>query len=478
MDFVDRLEELEMLSRLLASRDPQFIRISGRRRVGKTELIRTVLEGIDGLYVVADPGEPEVQLRALWRQLSLATKRPLPPDPTWEGLLDEFEKVGKRVVVIDEFQHLIERDLHVAGQIQRRWEGKWRASGPSLVISGSSIGMMQALSRYHAGPFYGRLTRDLNIHPFGYAAVRLLYPRLSEEARITRYAIFGGTPYCHAQSVGKPLKEAVVASLLAKGTPLLDEPANLLLSETREPARYQSILSEVAQGAQSLHDLEDRLHVSPGGLGAYLSVLRRNLELLGLEAPVCGLAKRSHYVLTDPFYRFYYQFIAPHRTSIELGNGDAAWEMMRKDLEGYVGRVFEEVVKEVIRRSTRSPADGTAPPVFSEVGRWWNRTGEEIDVVAKADQEIWAGEVTWSKKPEGEQTVRQLRRKIQLLERTDHKPVRPFLVSRGGVVPGASALLEEQGGFSLDLGELSEMFDAILPVDSPPVRHSDRTTRE
>ncbi|MDE1821759.1 MAG: ATP-binding protein [Euryarchaeota archaeon] len=462
MKFVDRSSERELLQNLLTARPPQFVRVAGRRRVGKTALLREILPTTGALYLVADPGEREVQLRALWSQLALATRRPVPPDPTWEGFLDELERSGARSVILDEFQNLIGRDLHVAGQVQRRWEARWHEQGPHLVVSGSSVGMMQALSRYRSGPFYGRLTRDLHLHPFSYAAVRLLYPELKEPERVVRFAIFGRTPYYHQQSVGRSREEALRASMLEPGLPLLDEPQGLLAEETREPTRYHSILSEVARGGRSVRELESRLGVASGGLAPYLRLLSGDLDLLEAETPICGLSKRTRYQVHDPFFRFYYRFIVPLRASIDSGHGREAWAQVRGELDGYVGKVFEDVAREALREAPREGRFAGVPR-FTEVGRWWNRVGEEIDLVGRSAKEIWAGEVTWSQRPVSEADVRGLRRKVLLLERTDHLPVRPFWVARGPVAPGAEELLAQEGGKVFALTDLEAGFDRLRP---------------
>ena len=462
MDFVDRDVERGLLEELLRSPEAQFIRISGRRRVGKTALIQEVLQRRKHLYLVADPGETSSQLRALWSQAARSLRRPMPVDPSWEGFLDELERIGRGVVVIDEFQYLIERDLHLAGQIQRRWEASWSRTGPSLVIAGSSIGMMQSLTRYRTGPFYGRLTQDLHLRPFGYAGTRLLYPRLSEAEKVVRFAVFGGTPYYHQRSVGRSLEQALQETVLTPGAPLVEEPLHLLATETREPSRYHAILNGIAHGAHTLRDLEGVLHVRPGGLGSYLRTLQSDLDLTGVESPVCGLGKRAHYVILDPFFRFYYRFVTPIRSEIETGRGLEAWEAGKVDFNAYVGRVFEDVIREalLVNASRRGPLK---TPRFREAGRWWNRSGEEIDVVARSDSEVWAGEVYWTVDSVREEDVRRLRQKATLMERTAHLPVRLFVVSRGPVTDGAKHRLEEEGGLTMSIADVGRMFGEPSP---------------
>ncbi|MDE1822137.1 MAG: ATP-binding protein [Euryarchaeota archaeon] len=468
MEFYNRTEDLALLEHALRAPRPQLIRVYGRRRVGKTELLQRILRSTRGLYLSAAPGDTLPQITDLTTQLADQVRGPVGPFSTWPEFFHALERADPSVIVIDEFQNLTDRDLHVAGVLQRTWDLGWKEHGPHLVLCGSSIGMMLRLTRYRTGPLYGRFTHDLHLRPFSYPGVRLLYPHEPEDARVRRFAVFGRTPAYHEPSVGKGLDEAILDCYLSKDARFRDEPYELLLTELRTLDRYSSILAALGQGSTSLSELEHRTGVRAGGLTPYLEALGKDLDLIRPESPVCGLERRTRYELSDPFFSFYFRFVRPNRHLLEQHGQAVVLSRVQRDLEDHVGRAFEAVVRDVLESRQGSEVEGH-PLRFDRIGRWWNRVGEEIDLVVSGPEEIWCGEVKWSARPVGEGLVRDLVRKSSLMERTDRRPVRPFIVARGGATREACALVAQRGGFVLDLEALGSLAARGTGVDTRPV---------
>ncbi len=460
--FVDRTSEIRALRTLLASRTPQLVRLFGRRRVGKTELLRRVILAEGGVLLTADDADRRWQLASMSDQIGRQEHTIRRPYRDWDAFFDHVEEIRPRVLVWDEFQRILTSDPQAVTRLQARWDAKWRTEGPHVILSGSSVGMMGRLAESSRGPLYGRLTGSLRLEPFEYPAVRRLYPDLPEEERIRRYAVFGGTPFYHTLSQSLPLGAAVRRALLDPTAPLAEEPQELLRLEMRAPARPNSILYEIGQGTHLLADLEARVGVPKGGLAPYLEELRDGLDLVEMETPVGGVRRPARYVFRDPFFEFYYRFVFPHRSELQLGRAEAVWKQIEGELDAHVGRVFERVVRSVLRAANGGEIAGH-PIDALEMGRWWNRTGAEIDLILRGSREIWAGEVKWSRRPFGSTDVHRLLGKLALLERTQYLPVRPFVVGRRPVTRAAAAELTRAGGFALDLAALSEWLDRHSP---------------
>jgi uncharacterized protein len=455
---VDRRTELADLLRVIKGDRPALVRLYGRRRIGKTELLRELNKRVKGIFLLADEADRPQQLESLSRQLAEATKSLRMPLRDWDDLFDQVEASKTPLIIIDEFQRLLEADRQAATRLQARWDERWQKKGPSVIVCGSSIGMMQRLTGGRRGPLFGRLSADLRLRAFSYAPVRLLYPDLAEDERIRRYAVFGGTPFYHALSPGRSLRDAVFSSFLDATAPFREEPQELLRTELKSPARYNSVLYEIGQGTHYLGELESKAAVKKGGLGPYLEALKQDLDLVEMEDPVCGVRKQARYHLADPFFAFYYRFVFANRPKLELGRADLVWNEIKSNLEGHVGRVFERVVKTALQLANGSKVGGMAAD-FDQIGRWWSRSGQEIDVVARGPKEIWAAEVSWSDRAATMRDWTTLIQKIPLMERTDGKPVRPVLVQRGGFTPDVKAEASRTGGVLLDLGDLTAIFE-------------------
>lgn len=444
-------------------RRPQFIRLYGRRRIGKTRLLRELVPPGTGLYLEPDVGDSATQLRSLAGQISGQSGGAFRTALDWEGLLDGIEATGRRLVVVDEFQNLIERDMSFATCLQRRWDSVWQHSGPSLIISGSSIGMMHRVTGYRKGPFYGRLTADLHLQPFEYAAARLLYPRQEESERIERYAIFGGTPFYHLMNLELELGEAVRRSFFTTDARLAEEPSVLLRSETTSPARYASILEAIGSGARDLQEIGQKAGIPESTLMGYITTLRDSLDLIETDEPLLGKRRSTRYRLSDPFFEFYYRFVSPNRVKSAIRGPEAVWKDIAGTFNAHVGHVFERVARNCVTRAAGSEIKGV-PCNVEQVGSWWNRQGEEIDLLAVGKGEVWAGEVVWSVHPVGTEDVTGLFRKIPLIEHAGGRRVLPMIVSRSGVTPSAAEMLRTSGGLWMDLKDMRKIFETPSPM--------------
>lgn len=458
MKFVNRHDELEALRTALNSKRPAFVRVLGRRRVGKTDLIVELCKREGGVYLLVDEEDRTQLISNLAMQLAHATDTLATPARNWDELFESIRALAPRFVVLDEFQRLIEGHKSAVTRLQDWWDRVFSKQGPSIILCGSSIGMMQRLTHGKTGPLFGRLTADLPLRPFTYRDMRLLYPELDETERIRRWAIFGGTPHYHHHSVGNPIKQAIQASFLSSTAPFIEEPQSLLYMELKDPARYNSILYEIGLGTHDLPVLESKIGVKSGGLGPYLGILRKDLGLIKKEDPVCGRQKRARYVFTDPFFSFYYRYIFRSRQLLELGRHPEVWKRIKTDLESHIGRQFEQVVREAIVRINGKRVRGVAVD-FEQIGSWWNRRGEEIDIVASGSNEILAGEVKWSGKPLRADVVADLLAKIDRMEDTHGLPVRPLLVTRAGLTQQAQKAAKREHALVLSFEDLKRVFD-------------------
>jgi len=410
------------------------------------------------MYLLVDEADPPQQRDSLSRQIASEVGTIAIPYPNWDAFLDHLRQVGRNFVILDEFQRMLATDRQAISRLQHHWDTAFRETGPSIVLCGSSVGMMERVTAKRAAPLFGRIGADLRLRPFGYPAARLLYPQLSEEDRVRRYAVFGGTPYYHEFSIDRPLREAVESAFLSATAPLVEEPQNLLRMELQLPTRYNSILFEIGQGTHDLRGLESKVGVKKGGLGPYLEALRHELDLVKMEDPVCGVRRQARYVFDDPFFAFYYRFVFENRPLLEIGRTAAVWARIEKGLDEFVGFQFERVARETLTLLNGDEWQGIAID-FEQIGRWWNRQGDEIDIVASGKDEVLVGEVTWSKNPMPLGDLRRLELKAREIERLQGRPVRFAFVARAGFEQELTAEAKAKGSILLDLQALQQILD-------------------
>src|SRR5437867_13117448 len=110
-----------------------------------------------------------------------------------------------------------------------------------------------------------------------------------------------------------------------------------------------------------------------------------------MEDPVSRIKKQLRYVFYDPFFVFYYRFVFDNRPLIELGRSAQVWKRLEKQLDEFAGFQFERVAREALIMLNGSTYTGV-PIDFDEIGRCWNRPGEEIDIVVAGKTEDIGGE--------------------------------------------------------------------------------------
>jgi uncharacterized protein len=466
-EFINRKIELGMLRGKYAQlAKGSIITLYGRRRVGKTELIREFLKSIPSekkLYVYIDLAQKQETLLELGRAVSSQLGDQQRFD-SFRDFLDYIAKKateGKFVLVIDEFQRFLDIAPEYITQLQDLWDSSLRNLPLLILLVGSSIGMMQRITEGKTGALYGRAAH-VKISPFRYVDFRMMFPDRSEEEKIEHYAVFGGTPYYLEKTLAyKSTADAIDGLVLQKGGELFDEPKTLLEYENvRIHARYNSILTALATGKEILKEIEDVTGIPSTTLPAYLQRLDSLLDLVERRDPMLGKERLGRYILRDCFFRFWYRFIFPNQTALNLGNTQLVSGLIRENLNGYVGVIFEEVVKELFRIHLNKKIKNIEIN-FENIGRWWNKKGEEIDVVAFNSHTRWilVGEVKWSNQLVDKDILEDLQRKAKLIP--FNGTYQYLLVSKSGFTENCKKEIQRLNVLSLDLGEVSDLFDKV-----------------
>lgn len=370
--FVDRKDELEALERAYQKGVKLFI-VYGRRRVGKTTLLRRFLENKRGIYFLCSQRGYEKDVERFSREVGKLFDMPL----KFEDFEEAFEflaKQGKLVVVIDEFPYLIGAYKPIASVFQSIVDLTLEGSEVMLVLSGSSVGMMEREVLSYKAPLYGRAGGIMKVKPFRFFDMIEWYKRDFE--RLVRiYAVTWGVPR-YMELIRDGSDEEIVHNFFEPTAFLFNEGRLLLMEELRSPTTYGQVIEAIALGKTRLTEIANHVLMEPKDLPAYLRVLS-DLGIVKREVPVTKkTAKRGIYVIEDEYFRFYYRFVSPHYEEIEALNPDPAIEDFHRNFNSYLGKTFEKVAREFIVKLIR---EKKLPP-YTRFGRWWNKN-EEIDLV-------------------------------------------------------------------------------------------------
>ena len=472
MTFYDRERELEALETSFRSPGHGFYVVYGRRRVGKTELLKEFCADEPHIYFLAAQEAEHRQREKFVEQVADHFADRVPRIDGWDDAFDYLgEKLEDRqlIVVIDEFPYLVAENDSVPSYVQSFVDGPLQHTESMLVLCGSSVSTMESEVLGHESPLYGRRTGQIDLEPFSFAQAREV---LSDDIAnaIRSYAITGGTPmYLTRFDYEQSLAENVRRWILSPTAVLYNEPEFLLRTELRTPARYMSILEAVALGHTTPNEISGATGIDSGPLSKYLQTLRR-LRLLDRVVPVTASgqkSKRSRYRVADEFLRFWFRYVEPNRSGIEEAPAVVYEQTIEPDLPDHVATTFEDVCREAIWEAVRR--DELEP--YSEVGRWWY--GEhEIDIVglAPADDRILFAECKWTADTVGRSLVEDLRAKSKNVRwGPGSRDERFALASRSGFVDGLEDELDDRWTL-FDLDDLETLFSTDASAHLEPDR--------
>ena len=400
MPFYDRETELGTLRELQrrAGRRSQFTLLLGRRRMGKTTLVREFLRELPrSLYFFVTRKRSE-DLRAEFGEI-LAAQQPALRGArlTWDGLLRACFEAARETplaVVFDEFQNFRYVDPSVFSILQKQWDTLHETTRIHLIAVGSLVSLMERIFTGAKEPLARRATAQLSVHPFPPRVVETLLRRAGRAGLrelVRHWTIFGGCPKYYALAEGADLLGGdafalIDALILGPDAVLRDEGRALVVEEFgREHTTAFALLRALASGRAQLAEIAQATGMPATALPKELRRLEAEYRLIARESPVRDEKGRlGRYRLQDPFLRFWFRYIYPFQSQLEAGRRDRVLSLIRRDLPTLEGWTFEALIRERLAQGDPS----LDPPMDAEVvGRWWNRRGTEIDVVALADRQ-------------------------------------------------------------------------------------------
>ncbi|MBP2144657.1 AAA+ ATPase superfamily predicted ATPase [Methanofollis sp. W23] len=386
MRFYGREAELGLMEHLYATA-PSFLVITGRRRVGKTELIKEFCKGKQTLYFYVDANKSiDVMIEEFGRLMARTLDLPgyIRPETPEDFLEFLFSYEKPLVVVFDEFQRFQKVYPSFISQMQRFWDLKGRESNLFLIVSGSSVGMIRKIFLDGDAPLFRRADNILTLRPFGPGDCLSILEDLGVRdpaARLDLYLLFGGTIYYYTflEKYGcTDLSSALDCLILNDLAPLRREMSDVMIEEFgREHATYYEILAAIAEGKQSQKEIADVIHRAPTSLPPYLRDLVDLIGILEYRVPVTEKGRRSkmgRYVFSDNFFRFYARYIYRNMSLYEGGRYDLLKARILSEWKGFSGWAFEEMVKALLAVELKTQ--------YEQMGAWWNRRGDEIDLLA------------------------------------------------------------------------------------------------
>ena len=433
MKFVDRIGETARLRDALSREKSSLVVVYGRRRLGKSTLIKRVLSDRD-VYFIADRSEGQHQRTLLAKVIAqVFSDFDKLTYPDWESMFRAVNyRADKRFTLcLDEFPYLVEQSPELPSVLQKivaETQLKY-----NLVLCGSSQNMMYGLFLDSTAPLYGRADEIMRLAP-----IRLPYIQealgLDATAAIEEYSVWGGVPrYWELRESRSSLDDAMWHNILSGNGALFEEPIKLFQDDVKDIVKTSTIMSYIGTGANRLSEIAGRCDEPATNLSRPLKKLI-DLGFLEKDIPF-GIdeknAKKSLYKIADPFMAFYYQFVVPNRSFIELNRRLPIDQALNTHFSEYVSMQWEKMCRDAV---TGNLVNGV---VYGKAKRWWGsvlneaKKAEQVefDVVAESIDKkyLLVGECKWTTQENGKQLTAELLRKAKLLPFANDYTIVPML---------------------------------------------------
>lgn len=389
--FVDRKYELDMLEKLWRRKEFSLVVVYGRRRVGKTFLLTRFANGKRHIYYVA----VEAPYSFLCDDFSKSVKDFLNL-PISGDIVDMIETISKLIkekvlIVIDEFQFIVEADKSFLSRLQRTIDSILSNKNMMLVICGSAVSFFERELLGYRSPIFGRRTASINLKPLPFECISEFFPKYNIEELITVYGIVGGTPaYLEKLDANASALENIY-NIITPGAYLYDEALNLLRQEVREPRTYFSILSNITEGKTTLSEIANSAGIDPRSIIKYISLLEE-LDIIERIRPI-GFKKPVRLKIKDNYFRFWFTYNYRLRSLLESRRINEAYEYIKHSLDKYLSKVYENLILELVP-TLYSHGIITTKPI--DIGKWWHKDIEIDCIVREPGISTTFIEVKWS----------------------------------------------------------------------------------
>lgn len=384
MKFYNRTTEIITLQDIeKASTDSaQMTMMVGRRRVGKTTLLKKAFNATTFLYFFVAKKNEILLCNEFSQEISEKLGIPIGKYSSFSDLFKAIMQLSHQInftLVIDEFQEFSTVNPSIFSDMQNIWDSMKENSKINLILCGSIYSMMKRIFENSKEPLFGRATARMIVKEFDTKTIKEIlsdyHPNYTNEDLLAFYMVTGGVAKYVEQLIIKKAftKKKILDTLFSEGSFFLDEGRDVLIDEFgKDYGNYFSILSLIASSKTDRGQIEGALKMDVGG---YLSRLEKEYNIIKRNRPFGAKegSRANKYKIEDCFLNFWFRFIYKYRSAVEIGNLDYIREIVERDYETYSGIVLEKYFRTKMIEAKE----------FSNIQGYWNSKGlDEIDIVA------------------------------------------------------------------------------------------------
>ncbi len=358
--FIGREKELALIKSNLQKASSSMM-IYGKRKIGKTTLIKKALEDHSDKTIYYECIKTSMQDNIDGFVKVLVRMDVLPVPMSFESFIDVFAYLNTLNenfnIVIDEYPYLKEYTESKTVDSIFQCVIDNHISNIRLIVSGSHVGMMKDLLE-EGNALYGRFSRVILLKELDYKTISAFYANKSAYDKIAMYSVFGGSPYINELlNPELSLKDNIVASLLNPSSAVYIYADNLLLSDLSSVSNMERIFYAIANGKKKYTDIQSKLSLSNNGTLNKQMLILLAMELVSKVNPInrADDNKKTRYEITDNLMRFFYAYIYGNKSALQMLGPDVFYdEYIAPSIVTFISHRFEDICRAYFSQQVQS----------------------------------------------------------------------------------------------------------------------------
>ncbi|MGN1155161.1 MAG: ATP-binding protein [Agathobacter sp.] len=416
--FYGREQQKKSLLNMIGKEEQMISLIYGRRRIGKSELIKQTLKetNVQSIYYECKQTTEQNNVDSLATILADIFHFPKPVFSDIEEILDFLFKKSEEmplILVFDEYPYLRENVKGLDSIIQSMIDKYKDTSHLKFIICGSYVDTMKELLAKQ-NPLYGRVDLTIELKPMDYYETALFYEGFSNEDKVRLYSVFGGIPYYNRLvDAKKSVRENIIELIASPGARLENEVSMYLNSEISKITNANEVFEALSKGFSRYKDILDQSNVSSGP--TLVDVLDKliKMDVVKKEAPINDEdnKKKAGYFISDNLSLFFYKYIFRNMSRMQIMDSEVFYDKyIEEDFETkHVPKIFEDICKQYLIRKNKS---GNIEEVFEKIGKYYyddpvNKRNGEFDIVTLDDKGYVFYEAKFRKEPITESMIKE-----------------------------------------------------------------------
>lgn len=439
--------EIELLNKSHKSKQSDLIAVYGRRRIGKSYLIKQYgkdknfwsFEGLEGQPTPKQIEHFKEQLKSLTDDSLLDSIQFKNWSQVYDYLTNKIKAEDQKVVLFfDEIQWMAANQSKLIALIKYYWDKDWKDLNIQLILCGSIASfMVDKVIRSTA--LYGRIKLEILVTELQPYAVKQFFKDKRSLNEVLKYMlVFGGVPkYLELIDLKESFNKNIESLAFSRNGYIFNDYEKIFYSQFKEHTTYEKIVTLISKQPIELEKIAQNLKLkSGGGLKRYLTNLELARFIVGQKSISRENGKSTKYKLHDEYLRFYFKYIRQNRKLL-LNQTTHSSSFFKNKIEPiwqpWLGHAFEHFCykyNNVILKYLKIENEAI------DIGPYFERNdqGFQIDLLIKRSDKVWnLCECKYSENLIDISVVKEVQNKIKKMKIPPGITIEPVLITVNGV---------------------------------------------